>query len=135
SDFYGDMQQWSFHSQAFFLSRRLHQHHDLLQYNGSVLQDRSVYEDAEIFARYLFRQGQMTERDWGTYHDLYKILYDEEQKLHDTNVGNCQALPQPEKGACLAAEGARHSAEKERLGRAKTDCHNGCHRQGAGTAG
>ncbi len=74
ADFYGNMQQWSFHSQAFFLSRRLHQHHQLLQHDGSVLQDRSVYEDAEIFARNLFCQGQMTERDWGTYYGLYKIL-------------------------------------------------------------
>ena len=74
ADFYGDMQRWSFHSQAFFLSRRLHQHHLLLQSAGSVLQDRSVYEDAEIFAQNLYRQGRMSERDWQTYYDLYRIL-------------------------------------------------------------
>lgn len=74
ADFYRDMPRWSFHSQAFFLSRRLQQHYLLLQGTASVLQDRSVYEDAEIFARNLYRQGHMTERDWQTYYDLYKTL-------------------------------------------------------------
>lgn len=74
SDFYSDMPRWSFHSQAFFLSRRLQQHYQLLQHAESVLQDRSVYEDAEVFARNLYRQGHMSERDWQTYYDLYKIL-------------------------------------------------------------
>ncbi|MBI3244137.1 MAG: deoxynucleoside kinase [Chloroflexi bacterium] len=74
ADFYDDMQRWSFHSQAFFLSRRLHQHYLLLQSKESVLQDRSVYEDAEIFAQNLHRQGRMTGRDWQTYHDLYRVL-------------------------------------------------------------
>lgn len=73
-DFYRDMPRWSFHSQAFFLSRRLQQHYQLLQRTGSVLQDRTVYEDAEIFARNLYRQGHMADRDWQTYYDLYKIL-------------------------------------------------------------
>lgn len=74
ADFYQDMNRWSFHSQAFFLSRRLQQHHQLLQRQDSVLQDRSVYEDAEIFARNLHKQGNMSERDWNTYYDLYCIL-------------------------------------------------------------
>lgn len=74
ADFYVDMPRWSFHSQMFFLSRRLQQHYLLLQRSESVIQDRSVYEDAEIFARNLYRQGHMTERDWQTYHELYSIL-------------------------------------------------------------
>jgi len=74
ADFYKDMSRWSFHSQAFFLSRRLQQHYELLQRADSVLQDRSVYEDAEIFARNLYRQGHMSRRDWQTYYDLYTIL-------------------------------------------------------------
>jgi deoxyadenosine/deoxycytidine kinase len=74
ADFYDDMQRWSFHSQLFFLSRRLRQHHRLLQHPGPVLQDRSVYEDAEIFARNLYRQGHMSPRDWETYADMYKTL-------------------------------------------------------------
>jgi deoxyadenosine/deoxycytidine kinase len=74
ADFYKDMSRWSFHSQAFFLSRRLQQHYQLLQRDDSVLQDRSVYEDAEVFARNLYRQGNMSARDWQTYYDLYTIL-------------------------------------------------------------
>lgn len=74
ADFYGDMRRWSFHSQVFFLSRRLQQHHDLLQRKASVIQDRSVYEDAEVFARNLHRQGHLSERDWRCYQDLYQTM-------------------------------------------------------------
>jgi deoxyadenosine/deoxycytidine kinase len=74
ADFYGDMRAWSFHSQIFFLSRRLKHHRQLVDRPHSVIQDRSVYEDAEIFARNLYQQGSMTERDWNTYSDLYTAL-------------------------------------------------------------
>jgi deoxyadenosine/deoxycytidine kinase len=74
ADFYSDMRAWSFHSQIFFLSRRLMAHRQLLNHPTSALQDRSVYEDAEIFARNLFLQGQMTERDYKTYRSLYVVL-------------------------------------------------------------
>jgi deoxyadenosine/deoxycytidine kinase len=72
ADFYEDMKRWSFHSQIFFLSRRLQHHHALLQYPGDVVQDRSVYEDAEIFARNAYLQGNMSERDYQCYRDLYE---------------------------------------------------------------
>lgn len=72
ADFYADMQRWSFHSQVFFLSRRLQHHRRLVDHPGSVVQDRSVYEDAEIFAHNLYKRGQMSERDYGAYHDLYE---------------------------------------------------------------
>lgn len=74
ADFYNDMGRWSFHSQIFFLTRRLRQHHELLNRPNSTLQDRSVYEDAEIFARNLHKQGSMSDRDWQSYHDLYQTL-------------------------------------------------------------
>lgn len=74
ADFYRDMRRWSFQSQVFFLARRLQQHHYLLQQPGSIIQDRSVYEDAEIFARNLYEQNDMSERDWSCYQDLYKTL-------------------------------------------------------------
>lgn len=74
ADFYGDMPRWAFQSQLFFLTRRLHSHHQLNEYPGVVVQDRSVYEDAEIFARNLYLQGQMSERDYATYRDLYDVL-------------------------------------------------------------
>lgn len=74
ADFYEDMRRWGFQSQVFFLSRRLRQHHNLLQKNSSVIQDRSVYEDAEVFARNLYRQGYLSQRDWRCYLDLYETL-------------------------------------------------------------
>jgi deoxyadenosine/deoxycytidine kinase len=74
ADFYQDMRQWSFHSQVFFLSRRLRHHRAILDRPGTVVQDRSVYEDADIFAENLFRQGQMTERDYRTYRELYEAM-------------------------------------------------------------
>ena len=74
ADFYEDMNRWSFHSQVFFLVRRLQQHHNLLQQPNPVLQDRSVYEDAVIFARNLYHQGHLSDRDWGSYFELYQTL-------------------------------------------------------------
>jgi deoxyadenosine/deoxycytidine kinase len=74
SDFYQDMPRWSFHSQVYFLSRRLRHHRALLDHPGSVVQDRSVYEDAEIFACNLYRQGNMSERDYKSYRELYQVL-------------------------------------------------------------
>jgi deoxyadenosine/deoxycytidine kinase len=74
ADFYKDMRQWSFHSQVFFLSRRLRHHRQLVDRPGTVVQDRTVYEDAEIFAENLYRQGNMAERDYRTYRDLYEAM-------------------------------------------------------------
>ena len=74
ADFYKDMNAWSFQSQVFFLSRRLKDHREILGHPTSVIQDRSIYEDAEIFARNLYLQGSMPERDWQTYWGLYRAL-------------------------------------------------------------
>jgi len=74
ADFYHDMSAWSFHSQIFFLTHRLRMQYDLLRFPGSVVQDRSIYEDAEIFANNLFLQGYINERDYHTYHALYRSL-------------------------------------------------------------
>jgi deoxyadenosine/deoxycytidine kinase len=74
ADFYADMTRYAFHSQMFFLSRRLRHHRRLLDFPGSVIQDRSVYEDAEIFARLLHEQGHIEERDYRTYRELYEVL-------------------------------------------------------------
>lgn len=73
-DFYQDMQTWAFQSQVFFLTRRLRAHKNLCTHSGSVIQDRSVYEDAEIFAHNLYKQQQITERDYQTYQELYQAL-------------------------------------------------------------
>ncbi len=74
ADFYQDMQRWSFHSQMFFLGKRLEHHRQLVDYPGSVVQDRTVYEDAEIFACNLYFQGHMSERDYTTYRGLYEAI-------------------------------------------------------------
>jgi len=74
ADFYKDMQRWSFHSQIYFLSRRLRHHWQLLQRANSVVEDRTVYEDAEIFARNLHRQKLMDERDYRSYCELYEVV-------------------------------------------------------------
>lgn len=82
ADFYRDMSAWSFHSQIFFLAHRLSIHKSLLQYPGSVIQDRSVYEDAEVFAQNLSLQGYLSDRDYQTYRSLYQTL--------------CEFLPPPD---------------------------------------
>lgn len=74
ADFYQDMRTWSFHSQIYFLSRRLSHHRQIIERPGTVIQDRTVYEDAEIFARNLYLQGHMTERDWHSYWLLYQTV-------------------------------------------------------------
>ena len=74
ADFYADMAAWSFHSQIFFLGRRLKDLRRLMDFPSAVVQDRSVYEDAEIFAKNLYRQGFIGERDWASYHELYQAL-------------------------------------------------------------
>lgn len=75
-DFYADMRSWAFHSQIFFLTRRLRIHHQLLNHPTSAIQDRCVYEDAEIFAHNLFRQGHISGRDYNSYRELYQVLID-----------------------------------------------------------
>jgi deoxyadenosine/deoxycytidine kinase len=74
ADFYQDMERWSFHSQVFFLGKRLEHHRQLLDYPGSAVQDRTVYEDAEIFACNLYKQGRMSERDYDAHKRLYQAV-------------------------------------------------------------
>jgi deoxyadenosine/deoxycytidine kinase len=76
ADFYQDMNAWSFHSQVFFLAHRLQIQHKIVKHPGSVIQDRSVYEDAEIFAQNLYDQGYFSQRDYETYRALYQALND-----------------------------------------------------------
>lgn len=74
ADFYEDMGRWSFHSQMFFLARKLRYYREILDRPGSVIQDRTIYEDAEIFAENLHRQDCMAERDYGTYREVYEAI-------------------------------------------------------------
>ena len=73
-NFYQDMKAWAFQSQVYFLTHRMRSHFELLMSKTSVLQDRSVYEDAEIFARNLYLQGNMTETDYATYRELFDLF-------------------------------------------------------------
>jgi len=73
-DFYAEMERWAFHSQSFFLMHRARSHRSLSLEPGSVVQDRSMYEDAEVFARNLFMQGRMANRDYQLYRELYGVF-------------------------------------------------------------
>jgi deoxyadenosine/deoxycytidine kinase len=74
TDFYGDMHRWSFNLQVFFLSSRFNHQRQIEQSPHSVVQDRSIYEDAEIFARNLHEMGLMSDRDFGNYTDLFQVM-------------------------------------------------------------
>ena len=74
ADFYKDMARWSFPLQIFFLNNRFSAHQDVTRGADSAIQDRSIYEDANIFARNLFETGQMEERDYRNYLELYKVM-------------------------------------------------------------
>lgn len=76
SDFYGDMKRWSFHLQVYFLSNRFKNHKKIIEMPESVVQDRSIYEDVEIFARNLHEMGNMDKRDYENYRELFNIMVD-----------------------------------------------------------
>ncbi|MFT4798900.1 MAG: deoxyadenosine/deoxycytidine kinase [Candidatus Azotimanducaceae bacterium] len=73
-DFYQDMQRWSFHSQIYFLSNKFRLHQNLDRADGVVALDRTIFEDAEIFATALHQMGRMDDRDWQTYKDFYDVI-------------------------------------------------------------
>lgn len=74
ADFYGDMEKWSFHLNVFFLGHRAEQHRLLAQMKKSAIIDRSIYEDAEIFARASERLGNLSGRDFETYLSVFKLV-------------------------------------------------------------
>lgn len=75
-DFYQDMNRWSFHSQLYFLSNKFRMHRQLDKMSGVVVLDRTIYEDAEIFATALHKMRNFTGRDWDTYWNFYQIILD-----------------------------------------------------------
>ena len=70
-DFYKNMDRWSFNLQIYFLQHRFSNHIKMAESNCGVIQDRTIYEDVEIFARNLFEMKLMTKRDWETYFSLF----------------------------------------------------------------
>jgi deoxyadenosine/deoxycytidine kinase len=76
SDFYADMQAWSFHLQIFFLGHRAEQYLEASRDARSAILDRSIYEDAYIFARALHHMGNLNERDYMAYRRLFNLVVD-----------------------------------------------------------
>jgi deoxyadenosine/deoxycytidine kinase len=74
SDFYDDMKRWSFPLQIFFMTHRVNAHKNITEGKSSAIQDRTIYEDANIFARNLFEQNLMEERDYKNYLEVYKVV-------------------------------------------------------------
>lgn len=75
-DFYSDMKRWAFQSQVYFLTYkfRIHQQLQKAATTRTVIQDRTIYEDAEIFAQNLYRRRQILSRDYKVYRDLYESI-------------------------------------------------------------
>ncbi len=73
-DFYQDMDAWSFHLQVYFLGHRAQQHLELVSDNRSAIADRSIYEDVKIFARALYHQGSLSERDYWSYQRVFNLI-------------------------------------------------------------
>jgi len=72
--FYDNMQRWSFHLQIYFLSHRFKSQKEISDWPDSCIQDRSIYEDVEIFARTLHEQGHMTDVDYENYRMLFSTM-------------------------------------------------------------
>ena len=74
TDFYSDMKRWSFPLQIYFMTHRVRSHQDITDGLSSAIQDRTIYEDANIFARNLFEQKLMEERDYQNYLKVYHVI-------------------------------------------------------------
>jgi deoxyadenosine/deoxycytidine kinase len=74
NDFYEDMQRWSFNLQIYFLNSRFSQVLDIRKSGKNVIQDRTIFEDAHIFAPNLHAMGLMTTRDFENYFSLYRLM-------------------------------------------------------------
>ena len=75
-DFYKDMKGWAFQSQLYFLSNKFRLHQELDRQPGVVALDRTIFEDAEIFATALFQMRKISKRDWQTYQSFYGAILD-----------------------------------------------------------
>ncbi|CAM1334776.1 deoxynucleoside kinase [Tenacibaculum aestuariivivum] len=73
-DFYGEMERWSFNLQVFFLNSRFRQVLELRESGKKIIQDRTIYEDAHIFAPNLYAMGLMTNRDYSNYSSLFDLM-------------------------------------------------------------
>ena len=76
ADFYSDMRRWAFHSQLYFLGNKFRLHQELDKTPGVVVLDRTIFEDAEIFATALHDMRRIDQRDWETYWTFYQSILD-----------------------------------------------------------
>ena len=76
ADFYKDMKAWAFQSQLYFLSNKFRLHQELDRQDGVVALDRTIFEDAEIFATALHQMRKISKRDWATYQSFYGAILD-----------------------------------------------------------
>jgi deoxyadenosine/deoxycytidine kinase len=104
ADFYADMGRWAFHSQCFFLAHKLKLHQELARCEQPAVIDRTIYEDAEIFAKNLHAQGFLSKRDWTVYRELY--------------AGLCRSLRPPDVLIALSCPLATAKKRIARRGRA-----------------
>ncbi len=74
SDFYSDMKRWSFNLQIYFLHHRFRNHVKMSNLSKGVMQDRTIYEDVEIFAKNLHALGKIDDRDWDNYRNLFNVM-------------------------------------------------------------
>ena len=74
NDFYNNMDRWSFNLQIYFLNHRFKSHQEMMKINNGVIQDRTIYEDVEIFAKNLYNMGHLSRRDWNNYKDLFNLM-------------------------------------------------------------
>lgn len=74
ADYYKDMPRWAFHLQVFFLSKRFEVQKDIIEHGLSAVQDRTIYEDVEIFAPVLHRLGAMDNRDYENYREVFNNM-------------------------------------------------------------
>jgi deoxyadenosine/deoxycytidine kinase len=73
-DFYKDMSRWAFHLQVYFLSKRFVSQREIEVADVSCVQDRTIYEDVEVFAQTLHQRGHLVGRDWENYRDLFHCM-------------------------------------------------------------
>ena len=73
-DFYSDMTRWAFHLQIYFLNSRFNQVHQIRNSEKTIIQDRTIYEDAHIFAANLHKSGHITDRDFQSYLDIFNSM-------------------------------------------------------------
>lgn len=74
ANFFLDMKKWAFHSQVYFLTHKFHIHQQIMEKSGLVILDRTIYEDAEIFAKGLYQTQKMLKDDFDLYWSLYKSI-------------------------------------------------------------